>query len=201
MSPRKEYFDTPVVRVNTLKARFPKICPVCGSPATKIVRMKITTGRKEYLRREWDPAYSPYVRRKYGTPQPEMKVFPVQVCNDHSDPDAGSDRYQSLCLVVDGVLVGFLFFSLLYLGDLLWRGRPLTFWPFLFIGLFALAMVLSALAFMPNALAKAVRIVGFDVGMQNVLIAFKDARYRDEFMRENQMTAELITWIMKADSQ
>jgi len=162
--------------------------------------MKITSGGVWYLRHERDPTFSPYVRRKNGPQQPEMKVLPVQVCKDHANPDAGTDRYQALCIVVDGLLMGFLFFGLLFIGDSIWRGRPLTFWPFLFIGLFGLAMVLTAVAFMPNALAKAVRIVGFDAGMRNVLISFKSPTYRDEFMKENQMTAELVSWILKADS-
>ena len=201
MSPRKEYFDKPVVRVDTFKARFPRICPVCGSPATKIVRMKIASGGVRYLRREWDPAYTPTLSRRKPVPRkPEMKTLPVQVCGDHAHPDAGTDRYQTVCIIVDGILMGFLIFGLLFIGDSFWRRRPMSIWPFLIIGLFGLAMVLTKVAFMPNAVAKAVRIVGFDTGMQNVLIAFKNPTYRDEFMKENQMTAELVSWILKADS-
>jgi hypothetical protein len=140
------------------------------------------------------------MRREYGQQQSELKILPIQVCEDHANPDAGTDRIQALCIVVDGLLLGFLLFGLLFMGDRISRGRPITIWPFLFIGLFTLAMVLSAVAFMPNAVAKAVRIVGFDPGMQNVLIAFKNPTYRDEFMKENQMTAELVSWILKADS-
>ncbi|MFX1483496.1 MAG: hypothetical protein ACFFCP_09930 [Promethearchaeota archaeon] len=199
MSPRREYFDEPIVRVETLKARFPKICPVCGAPATQIVRMKIASAGPQYLRPSWDPAYSPYVRRKYGPERPDMRVLPVQVCEDHSTPDAGTDRYQSLCIIVDGLLIGFLFFGILFIGDRISRGQPLTIWPFLFMGLFAIAMVSTAVAFTPNALAKAVRIIGFDTGMRNVLIAFESKTYREEFMRENQMTAELVSWVVKSD--
>ena len=195
MSPRREFFDEPVVRVETLKARFPRTCPVCGSPATKIMRMKIARGT-EFT----DPAYSLSVRRKVGPEHPEMQVLRVQVCEDHANPDAGTDRYQTLCILVDGLLVGFLVFGLLFIGDSFWRGRPMSIWPFLIIGLFGLAMILTTVAFMPNAVAKAVRIVGFDAGMQNVLIAFKSPMYRNEFMQENQMTAELVSWILKADS-
>lgn len=195
MSPRSEFFDEPVVRVETLKARFPRTCPVCGSPATKIMRMKIDRGT-EFT----DPAYSLSVRRKVGPQHPEMQVLRVQVCEDHANPDAGTDRYQTLCILVDGLLVGFLVFGLLFIGDSFWRGRPMSIWPFLVIGLFGLAMILTKVAFMPNAVAKAVRIVGFDAGMQNVLIAFKSPMYRNEFMQENQMTAELVSWILKADS-
>ncbi len=195
MSPRREFFDEPVVRIETLKARFPRTCPVCGSPATKIMRMKIARGT-EFT----DPAYSLSVRRKVGPQHPEMQVLRVQVCEDHANPDAGTDRYQTLCILVDGLLVGFLVFGLLFIGDSFWRGRPMSIWPFLVIGLFGLAMILTKVAFMPNAVAKAVRIVGFDAGMQNVLIAFKSPMYRNEFMQENQMTAELVSWILKADS-
>ncbi len=195
MSPRREFFDEPVVRVETLKARFPRTCPVCGSPATKIMRMKIARGT-EFT----DPAYSLSVRRKVGPQHPEMQVLRVQVCEDHANPDAGTDRYQTLCILVDGLLVGFLVFGLLFIGDSFWRGRPMSIWPFLIIGLFGLAMILTKVAFMPNAVAKAVRIVGFDAGMQNVLIAFKSPMYRNEFMQENQMTAELVSWILKAGS-
>ncbi|MGY5865185.1 MAG: hypothetical protein RTV41_11335 [Candidatus Thorarchaeota archaeon] len=200
MSPRREYFDEPVVRVETLKARFPKTCPVCGSPAANIVRMRVaTSGSKSFRRMRDYTIYSPYGRRGHSPHTPEMKVLPVQVCDDHEDPDAGTDRFQTLCIVVDGLLLGFLFFGLLFLGDRISRGQSLTLWPFLFIGLFVIAMGLTAIAFMPNALARAVRIVGFDAGMQHVMIAFKSAAYRDEFMQENQMTAELVSWIMKAD--
>ncbi|TET07403.1 MAG: hypothetical protein E3J86_13175 [Candidatus Thorarchaeota archaeon] len=195
MSPRREFFDEPVVRVETLKARFPRTCPVCGSPATKIMRMKIARGT-EFT----DPAYSLSVRRKVGPQHPEMQVLRVQVCEDHANPDAGTDRYQTLCILVDGLLVGFLVFGLLFIGDSFWRRRPMSIWPFLIIGLFGLAMILTKVAFMPNAVAKAVRIVGFDAGMQNVLIAFKSPMYRNEFMQENQMTAELVSWILKAGS-
>ena len=187
--------------VETLKARFPRICPVCGSPATKIVRIRIVSGGVQYLRREWDPAYTPTLsRRKPVLRQPEMKTLPVQVCEDHANPDAGTDRYQTLCILVDGLLLAFFVFGLLFIGDSFWRGRPLAFWSILSIGLFALAIVLTSVAFKPNAIAKAVRIVGFVGGMQNVLIAFKSPTYRDEFMQENQMTAELVRWILKADS-
>ncbi len=196
MSQRKVHFKEPVVRVETLKARFPKTCPVCGSPATNIVRMRVSTSGTIWD----DPEYSPYGRIRHGPRTPETKLLPVQVCDDHEDPDAGTDRFQTLCIVVDGLLLGFLFFGLLFLGDRISRGQSLTLWPFLSIGLFAIAMGLTKIAFMPNALARAVRIVGFDAGMHHVMIAFKSAAYRDEFMQENQMTAELVSWIMKADS-
>jgi len=60
-------------------------------------------------------------------------------------------------------------------------------------------MIMTAIAFRPNALARAVKIIGFDVGMQNILLAFKSDSYRDEFIKENSMHSELVRWILKAD--
>jgi hypothetical protein len=199
VSPRKEYFDEPLVKVDFLKARFPSVCPVCGAPATKIVRMKIAKSGKQYLRRSWEYAYGPYVRHRYGSQQHEMKVLRLQVCEDHAYPDDGADRYQSLCVIVDGLLMAFVVFSLLMIGDGFSRARPIPFWSFLNIGLFGFALLLTAIAFSPNVIEKAVSIVGFDPGMQNVLLSFKRLDYREQFMNENQMSAELVSWIKRPD--
>jgi hypothetical protein len=199
MSPRKEYFDEPIVKVDFLKARFPNTCPVCGAPATKVVRMKIAKGGTQYLRRSWQYAYSPYMRLKHRPQMSEMNVLLIQVCESHVNPDDGTDRYQSLCLIVDGLLMALVAFSLLFVGDKLSRARPIDFWPFLYIGLFGIALLLTAIAFRPNVIEKAVTLIGFDSGMQNILLAFKRSDYREQFLHENQMTAELVSWIMRSD--
>ena len=160
--------------------------------------MKITKAGKQYLRRSWEYAYGPYVARRHEQ-LPEMKVLPIQVCADHAHPDDGTDRYQSLCVIIDGLLMAFVAFSLLIIGDSISRARPISFWPFFYIGLFGIALLLSAVAFSPNVLEKSVKIIGFDSGMRNVLISFKRSDYREQFMNENQMTAELVSWIMRLD--
>lgn len=191
MSPRKVYFEEPIVKVDFLKARFPRVCPVCGAPATKVVLLKIAKGS------QWEHAYGPYVPLKHRSQPHEMKALPIQVCEDHAHPDAGTDRYQSLCIIVGGLLMACVTFSLLIIGDSISRAQPIPFWTFLYIGLFGFVLLLSAVAFRPNALEKSVKIVGFDGGMQNVLIAFKRSEYREQFMNENQMTAELVSWIIR----
>jgi hypothetical protein len=42
------------------------------------------------------------------------------------------------------------------------------------------------------------RIVGFDAGLQNIWLDFKNREYRDDFLKENPMTAELVSWVLKA---
>ena len=200
MSPRKEYFDEPLVKVDFLKARFPRTCPVCGSPATDVVRMKIAKTGKQSLRRTWDYPYTPFIRRGKETQQPEMKVLLVHVCEEHAHPDDGTDRYQSLCLIVDGLLMACSIFSLLFIGDRISRARPIALWPFLFIGFLGLALILTRIAFSPNELEKAVSIIGIGPGMQDILVAFKRSEYRTQFMNENPMTAELVSWIVRSDA-
>ena len=195
MSPRKEYFDELLVKVDFRKARFPRTCPICGAPATRIVRMNITKAGKIPLR----PSLDYLSPKRQGIHPSELKILPIQVCENHSDPYAGTDRYQSLCIIVDGLLMAFVMFSYFVIGDSISRARPIPFWAFLYIGFFGIALLLTIVAFSPNALEKQVKIIGFDPGLQNVLIAFKRVDYREQFMNENQMCAELVSWIMRPD--
>ncbi|MFW9797238.1 MAG: hypothetical protein ACFFE2_09370 [Candidatus Thorarchaeota archaeon] len=195
MNTRKEFFDEPLVKVDFLKARFPKICPVCGASATTLVRLNIAKANKIPLR----PSLDYLSPRRQWNKQHELKVLPIFVCENHSDPDSGTDRYQSLCLIIDGFLLAFVVFSLLMIGDRIARARPISLWSFLYFGLFGFAMLLTIIAFQPNVLEKAVRIIGFDSGMRNVLLAFKRPEYREQFLHENQMYAELVSWIKRAD--
>ncbi len=199
MSPRKVYFEHPLIKVDFQKVRFPKTCPVCGAPATRVLRMKITKTGKQYLRRSWQYAYSPYMRFKQRPDISDVKVLTIQVCDDHANPDDGTERYQTLCIIVDGLLIAFVIFSLLIVGDRLARARPIDFWPALYIGLFGVAILLTVMAFRPNAIEKAVTIIGFDPGMQNILLSFKRSDYREQFIDANQMTSELVSWIVRAD--
>lgn len=128
-----------------------------------------------------------------------MKVLSVQVCADHHYTDDGEDRYKSLCLIVDGLAMAFMFFGLLLLGDSISRGSSISPWVFTFTVVFALSLVATLIAFRSNVLARSVRIVGFDTGMQNVLLAFKNGTYREEFVKENPLNSELVSWVLKAD--
>ena len=195
MSPRKEYFDEPIVKVDFRKARFPKICPICGSPAATIVRMNIAKADKIPLR----PSLDYLSPRRQVIKKSEFKALPILVCENHSDPYSGTDRYQTLCIIVDGLLMAFVFFSLLVIGDSISRTRSIPSWAYLYIGIFVIALAFTAVAFSPNVLEKQVKIIGFDPGMQNVLIAFKRSDYREQFIDENPMTAELVSWIIRPD--
>ena len=202
MSGQKYYFDEPAVRVELARVRFPKICPVCGAPASILSRITLVSGRYNYLNRSWDPRYVPTLsvsaRRKL--PAPKLKVLPIYACEEHYHTDEGEDRYKSLCFIVDGLFLTFFVFGLLLLGDAFSRGRPIPFWSLAFSAFFAGSMFLTWIAFRPNALQRAVQILGYDAGMQNILIAFKNKSYRDLIIQENPMTTELVSWIVKPSS-
>ncbi|MBE0526989.1 MAG: hypothetical protein IH631_08610, partial [Candidatus Thorarchaeota archaeon] len=84
--------------------------------------------------------------------------------------------------------------------DAFYRGRPIPFWSMASSAFFAFSMFLTWLAFRPNALQRAVRIVGFDPGLQHILLVFKDKSYRDTVIQDNPMSTELVSWIVKPDS-
>ena len=197
MSPEKLYLEEPAVRVELSRVRFPKVCPVCGAPASVLSRITICSNRSNYLNRAWDPRYTAYGRIRQELPQPKLRVLPLYVCDNHYYTDEGVDRYKSCCFIVDGFAMAFLLFGLMFLGDSFYRGRPIPFWSMVFSAFFAISMILTWIAFRPNALQRAVQIVGFDPGMQNILLVFKDKSYRESVIKDNPMTTELVSWIVK----
>jgi hypothetical protein len=93
----------------------------------------------------------------------------------------------------------FVFFSLLIIGDNIARARTIPFWAYLYLGFFGVALLLTLVAFSPNVLEKQVKVIGFDLGMQNVLLSIKRSDYRAQLIEENPMTVELVSWIMRSD--
>ena len=195
MSPQKQYFEEPVVRVELSKVRFPTLCPVCGVTASIPSRITFTSGGTN-----WEPSFRAHSRHVRGLPQPDIQALRFFVCEDHYDTDEGEDRYKSFCLIIDGFTMAFFFFGLLFLGDAFSRGRPIPFWSVAFSVLFAISLFASWIAFRPKALQRAVQIVGFDSSMQNVLLAFENKSYQEAVLQENPMTSELISWITKPGS-
>ncbi len=201
MSPKKHYFKEPVVRVEVSKVRFPKLCPVCGVTASIPSRIILTSGRSKFISGSGRLYRNPHLRgmQKFSQP-PEMRNLRIFVCEDHYDTDEGEDRYKSLCFIIDGFTMFLFFFGLLFLGDAFSRGRPLPLWSVAFSVLFAISLFASWIAFRPKALQRAVKIVGFDSSMQNVLLAFENKSYQEAVLQENPMASELISWIIKPGS-
>jgi len=198
VSPKKHVFKQPIVRATFDKVRFPRICPICGDSATKTSRITSTPGKKQYLRPEWDPAFHPSVRRRMGSiQQPETKTLLVYVCDAHYRSVSSDTNYKLLCFIGDGCLSAMLIFVLFMIGGNIWSDRPVNPYFFAFIGIFFLAVGATIYAFRAGPLQSAIRIVGFDMGLQNIWLLLKQPDYRDAFIRENQMHAELIQWVIR----
>ena len=198
MSPKKHVFKRPIVRATFDKVRFPRICPICADSATKASRITSTPGKKQYLRPEWDPVFHPSVRRRMGGLQrPETKTLLVHVCDAHYRSDTGDTNYKLLCFIGDGCLSAMLVFVLFIIGGNIWTGRPINPYFFAFIGIFFIAIGITIYAFRTGPLQSAIKIVGFDMGLQTIWIQFKLSEYRDAFIKENQMHAELVQWIIR----
>ena len=197
MSPRKESFKEPIVRVNATKIRFPKMCPICGSSVTKTIRVTTIPGRKQWLRPHWDPMYSARARRSVGISLPQAQTFIVPVCEAHHYRDESEWRYRLVCLIIDGILLSMLFIAFLNMGSNFWLGRVNPFWVYPVLAVFAVAMVLSYLVFKPNQFETAFRIVGFDADLQHVWLKLKNHEYRDVLLNENPMSSEIVSWIVR----
>lgn len=121
VKPRKEYFKEPIIRVSTTRIRCPAICPVCGSNATKTMRISAVPGRKQWLRPEWDHDWSD--TRRFGNSLSQGQMFIVPVCEDHYYGDESKCRLRLLCVVADGILMAMSFLAVASIGSDFWLGQ------------------------------------------------------------------------------
>ncbi|MHA2313527.1 MAG: hypothetical protein ACXADF_18785 [Candidatus Thorarchaeota archaeon] len=126
------------------------------------------------------------------------KTFYVPVCEEHHYTDEGAGQYRSYCLVFDGLALSYLILALLAFGDEMWRGVSVGPWIFFAVGIFGSFLIITYALFRPGPVEDAVKIIGFDGGLRHVWIQFKQAEYRDEFLKTNAMTAELVKWVQRA---
>jgi len=197
VSPRKEFFKAPIVRVNTTSIRFPRMCPICGSSVTKTIRVSTIPGRTRWLRPQWDPMYGARARRRFDSSLPQAQTFIVPVCEEHRYGDESRWRYRVVCLIINGILISALFIALLNMGSNFLLGQANAFWIYAVLTVSVVAMVLLLLAFRSNPFESAFRIVGFDAALQHIWLQLKNHEYRDAFLNENPMNSELVSWIIR----
>lgn len=194
--PRREVFNHPVIRVPVENIRFPKICPVCGIQTTQRTRLTASTHRHRYLRPYWDPNFRRSGKRM-NPGNPETRSFIIPVCEDHKQPDDGEANYRILCTLGDSIMFSVFFFAVLIAGGDLWSGRAISTSFYVIAAIFFASLFITVYAFRPNIFRSSVRIVGFDQDFRNVWLDFKNSEYREAFITENQMTAELVWWVTK----
>ncbi|MHA1903576.1 MAG: hypothetical protein ACXADL_06110 [Candidatus Thorarchaeota archaeon] len=189
MSPRRVFFKEPIVKVGIEGARFPQICPICEDPASRSAKIHASPKKLENPRL----AQSKWPRlSSSGT-----KVILLYVCDEHYQSDEGRENSKIVCMMGNAVVVSLLLFGFMIAGSDLWAGRAIN--P-IFFGLvfsFIIVLIVTSQTFRPGKLESAVKILGFDLGFKNMWLQFGRSGYRDRFMQENPMKAELVNWITK----
>ncbi|OLS30760.1 MAG: hypothetical protein ThorAB25_07720 [Candidatus Thorarchaeota archaeon AB_25] len=195
MTRRRLHFNEPIVRAKVSRIRFPKTCPVCGAPASKVTRISTNLGRKVWLRPYFAPRYN--LRSTTQMTNAETKSFLVDVCEDHSVSDNAEMRMRSLASIIASIVAGISIFALIYAGADYWVGRQVSPWIYSYLLILGISLFFVYIAFRPSALEASFRIIGFDFDLQYVWFAMSNPMYRSLFVKENPLDAELVSWIVK----
>jgi len=193
----KIIFDKPIVRAKIGQIRFPSDCPVCGDPATTTTRITTAPRRKQWLRPYWQIGFAPSQRQRLGLTLEEKKSFLVHVCDEHDYSDNGQWRLRSLVMLLLSLIVCLSVFVFIFNVSNVLNGYGVSPWIRTFIFFSIISLILGYYAFKPNALEKAVQIVGFDFDVQYVWLHLMNESYQDKFLKANPMNAELVNWIIK----
>ena len=193
----KKIFDEPIVRAKINRIRFPRTCPVCGEPATNFTTLSTSPRKKGFLRPHWDPGFYARDRKRLGLTMAEKKVFQIQVCENHHATDDGEYRFRAITSFLLTVVASISIFVIMFAGADFWAGRGIPSWVYAYFLVLGASIFIGVIAFRPNALESAVNIIGFDFDVQYVWFRLKDEQYRNNFLAENEMSAELVNWIVK----
>ncbi|MGY5858388.1 MAG: hypothetical protein RTU63_03390 [Candidatus Thorarchaeota archaeon] len=198
MTGNKKVFNEPIVRAKINRVRFPKICPVCGAPATNTTSLSTRPQNKRWLRPHWDPGFYALDRKRLGLTLAEKKSFLIQVCENHHATDDAELRMRGITSFILTIVASASIFAIMFAGSDYWAGRGISPWVYAYIFVLGASLLLGVIAFRPNPLEAALKIIGFDFDVQYVWFRMKDADYRNRFIADNEMNAELVTWIVKA---
>jgi hypothetical protein len=128
----------------------------------------------------------------------EKKSFLIQVCENHHAIDDGEMRMRAITSFLLTVVASVSIFVIMFTGADYWAGRGISSWVYTYFLVLGASILVGVIAFRPNALESAVNIIGFDFDVQYVWFKLKDSEYRNRFIVENEMSAELVNWIVKA---
>jgi len=127
----------------------------------------------------------------------ETKSFLVDVCEDHAVSDNAEMRVRALSSIIASIVAGASFFAILYAGSDYWAGRAVSPWVYSYLLILGLSLLFVYVSFRPSPIEASLKIIGFDFELQHVWLAMNNRSYRDIFLKENSMSAELVSWIVK----
>ena len=184
------------MRAKINRIRFPRTCPVCGAPATISTRISAHPKRRVWLPSAWDARF--LATKEQQSADADLKSFVVEVCPEHTMSDNAEWRARTLSSLVASIMVGISIFALIYAGADVWAGRPISPWVYSYVAVFAFSLLLAYISYRPSALESSFKIIGFDFEMQHVWLMLSSSSYRELFVEENPLSAELVNWIVKA---
>ncbi len=196
LQPKKKYFKTPLVSARVGHIKFPRICPVCCDPTTTHTVVALTPNRRRFLCEHWDPVYIVPRERATFLASDEIVRFVVPVCEYHLAVDEMENRSKTMCIIFDGICGASAMFAYFALGGAIWMKQSIPIWVIMMLGLFAVMMLLTWTVFRPNEFQRAFQIVGFDPGLQHVLLKITNKKYREALLQQNPMDAKLVNWVV-----
>jgi len=128
---------------------------------------------------------------------PEKKSFQLQVCEEHQSADEGYWRMRGITSLILTIVASVSIFVIMFAGADLWAGRELSPWVGSYLLVLSASVLAGIIVFRPNALEASFNIIGFDFDVQYVWLKLKDPQYRNDFISANEMSAELVNWIVK----
>ena len=191
-------FNEPIVRAKIGRIRFPNECPICGAPATTVTSITTIPRKKHWLRPHWQPGFTTSERQRLGLTLEEKKSFLVHVCENHDYSDNGELRFRTLMMLLLAIAVSLSVFVFIFNVGSILNGYGLSPWTRSFIVFSIILATIGYYAFRPNALERAIQIIGFDFDVQYVWFHLQNETYRTKFLEANPMNAELVNWIIKA---
>jgi len=189
--PRRREFSDPIIRISADRIRFPDLCPVCCRKAAAHSIVAAQPGS------QWQGARDAYwSRRASGPSHGIIRTFSVPVCNSHFISDDSEWRGRSLCMLMNGIMVAVLLFATFVAGGSYWQGRGVPSWYAYLLTLFMIMAIGSGLMMRGQPLQRAINIIGFDCEVRYVWLDLKNREYREMFLSENRVNAELVSWIV-----
>jgi len=183
-----------LVRLESADIKFPKVCPICGEPATK--KGIILTS----LRIRSNPRFSPrsgYIQWPRQPPTHVRKGLDIPICEQHFLSDAAKKRIRGPSGVCGGLLVLLLLFVITNVVFRLMDRMPVSFYWYLLLVLSLGLSVITLLQLGPSELDTAISIKRVEIGSSWIVLKLRNQWYLDELLRLNPETTRRVTIMRK----
>jgi hypothetical protein len=184
-----------IIRAKIGSVVFPEVCPVCMNEADDIVRMTVNLYSYGGALESSNPQAA--LREKLARSNGQITFalpglsFSVPVCNRHL-PKEIPDLHKVIwfCCMLGGIYPG-VFYLLLTANAI---HRRINFFPFLIPWIITILILgaISGYIFFPRAFQRYFKFLEFEPTGENIFLHLGNSNYRDLFLENNPMNAEII---------